>query len=59
MTAQSPPTPPAVRERRPERVDLVAATASFLISSLGGREGIEVEDEVEGMATVRSGEDTR
>lgn len=48
MTAHTPPTPPAARERKLERVCLEASTTSFFTSSAEGTAG--VEDELEGIA---------
>jgi hypothetical protein len=36
MTAHTPPTPPAAKDRRPDSVDFVTATASPLSSSFEG-----------------------
>ena len=46
-TAQTPPIPPAARERRLETDAFVAATTSVLTSSVEGREGAEVDEVVD------------
>ena len=50
MTAHTPPTPPAARERKLETVCLEASTISVFTSSAEGNEGVEEEDEEEDMA---------
>jgi len=47
MTANTPPTPPAARERRLDRVCFEASTTSCLTSSAEDIEGVEEEEEEE------------
>lgn len=44
MTAHTPPTPPAARERKLEAAVFVASTTSVLTSSAEGIEGVEDEE---------------
>lgn len=47
MTAQTPPTPPAARERKLETVCFEASTTSRFTSSAEGIEGVTEEDDDE------------
>jgi hypothetical protein len=51
MTAHTPPTPPAARERKLDNVCFEASTTSFLTSSADGIE--DGEDGEEGMAATK------
>ena len=50
MTAPTPPTPPAIRERKLESVCFEASTTSFLTSPADGIEGADDDDEDEDIA---------
>ena len=50
MTAHTPPTPPAIRERKLESVCFEASTTSVLTSPADGIEGADDEDEDEDIA---------
>lgn len=51
MTAHTPPTPPAARERKLETVDFEASTTSSLISTVNGVEE-EEEDGLDGEGDI-------
>jgi hypothetical protein len=56
MTAHTPPTPPAAKERRPDRVDFVTVTASLLSSPFDdGSDRVELEELEDGMMRRRGG----
>lgn len=54
MTANTPPTPPAARDRKLESVFFEAWTSSSLTSPVEGIEGVEEEDEEDDI-TIRIG----
>lgn len=54
MTAHTPPTPPAARERKLERVCFEASTTSFLTSSVEGIDGVDEGEEEEDIAAQGS-----
>lgn len=50
MTAHTPPTPPAMRERKLESVCFEASTTSVLTSPADGIEGADDDDEDDDIA---------
>lgn len=58
MTAHTPPTPPAMRERKLESVCFDASTTSVLTSSAEGIEGLVDDDEEEDIAAAEKRERT-